>query len=132
MPTHQEIREQAKKRVEAKKGFYVVALVFAAISAILVIISLTLHGWAAFWVRFPILIFALVGGILYVSIFGLPGSGVLSSDWEEREIEKEVYNLYRQNRNRIPPADELTQEERLELKELERLKKKWEDGDDFV
>ena len=131
---HKEIRKQARKRVKAKKGFYVTATVFAAVSIILLIVSLTLHSSvAAFWVRFPIIILALVLGIVYVSIFGLNFGALFNQrDWEEEQIEKEINRLYRQRRNELPPGEELEEEDRLELKELERLKKKWYDYDEFV
>jgi hypothetical protein len=128
----EEIREKAKKKVQEKKGFYIVAMIFAAVSVILLILSLVIGGSAAFWLRFPMLIFALVLGILYVAIFGFPGTGILSGEWEEAEMEKEMSRMYREQRRSLPPADELSEEERLELKELERLKRKWEGEDDFV
>ena len=67
-------------------------------------------------------------GIVYVSTFGLPFSG----DWEEDEIEKEIARQMRMNPPALPPAEELTEEDRLELKELERLKRKWDPLDDYV
>ena len=130
---HDEIRKKAKKKVEAKKGFYIVAIIFASVSALLLVISLMVGGPAAFWIRFPMLVFALVLTIMYVAIFGLPGSGVLSQDWEAEEMEKEMYNLYRREGLSLPPPEDLSEEEQLELKELERLKRKWEHReDDFV
>lgn len=130
--THEELRKKAKKKVEEKKGFYVVATIFASVSVILLAISLMIGGPAAFWIRLPMLIFAMVLAIMYVAIFGLPGSGVLSQDWEEEEMEREMYKLYRRERMSLPPPEDLSEEDKLELKELERLKRKWEGSDDFV
>jgi hypothetical protein len=127
-----ELRKKAEKKVQQKKEFYIVAFIFASISVILLILSFAIGGPAAFWIRFPMLIFALVLGILYLSIFGVPGTGILSSEWEETELEKEMYRLYRKQRDALPPAEELSEEDRLELKELERLKRKWEGEDDYV
>lgn len=126
------LREKAEKKVQQKKEFYIVAFIFASISVILLILSFVIGGAAAFWIRFPMLIFALVLGILYLSIFGVPGTGILSSEWEETELEKEMYRLYRKQKDALPTSEELSEEDRLELKELERLKRKWEGEDDYV
>ena len=130
---HEEIRRKAKKRVEAKKGFYIVALIFAAISLILYVVSATVPPEAVFWIRFPILILGLVLGIIYLAIFGFPGSKILSQDWQEEEMEKEMARLYREKQSALPSAEDLTEEDRLELKELERLKQKWDrEGEGYV
>jgi hypothetical protein len=135
----EDIREKAKKRVEAKKGFYVVAFIFGAISVILVAINLILlfnYRPSApdvhIWLLFPILIFMLVLGGMYLSIFGLPGSRAQNEDWEDREMRREMLRLYEREGIQLPPDKELSDEDRLELKELDRLKQKWERRDDFV
>ena len=125
---YDQIREKAEKKVKEKKGFYVVMTTFIAVSVILYVISLNFSGPVVFWIRFPILVLTLVLGIIYVAIFGLP----FNNNWEEQEIEKEIAKELRMNPPALPPAEELTDEDRLELKELERLKKKWDPFDDYV
>ncbi len=125
---YEDLRKKAEKKVQAKKGFYVVAMIFTAISIILYVISLNFHGWAAYWIKFPILVLALILGIVYVSTFGLP----FSQGWEEKEIEKEMARQYKMNPPALPPEEELSQEDKLELKELERLRRKWDPLDDYV
>ena len=127
----EELRKKAKKKVEQKKGFFVVAIIFGSISAILFVISLNLNSNAAFWVNFPTLIFLMILAIMYISIFGIPFGGVLAEDWEEQEMEREMNRLYRKHRL-LEQTDEnnLTEEERLELKELDRLKRKWDYRDE--
>ena len=56
----------------------------------------------------------------YLKVFGLPGSGVLSKDWEEREYRQELKRLESQQR----PVHQV--EEQLELKEMA---KKYRDSD---
>lgn len=130
---YDELRDKAEKKVEGKKGFYVTAVVFAFISLLLVVISLAVpvNATGAFWIRFPILIFAMVLGIIYVAVFGIPFTGILSNEWEEEEIEREMMKLYYQRRRYLPPPEELSEDDRLELKELERLKEKWEYEDEY-
>ena len=86
----------------------------------------------SFWLRLPIPIFIMVLGILYLTAFGLPSTGAFSEDWQEEEIEKEMIKLYQQKKSQLPPLEELSETEILELKELERLKKKWDLDEDYV
>ncbi len=129
---YEEIKSKAEKKVEEKKGFYIVAMIFLGVSIILGILSTVIGGPAAFWIRFPIIVLALVLAAMYFAIFGFPFSRVLSASWEQEELEKEMYRLYQQKKGALPPPEDLSEEDRLELKELERLKRKWEDGSDFV
>ena len=128
----EEIREKAKKKVEEKKGFYIVAFIFGSLSLILLILSFNLPYPASFWVAFPIPIFAMVLGIMYLSIFGVPGSNLLSQEWEEEELAREINRQYRKQKLNLPTDPDLSEEDHLELRELERLKRKWEDPEDFV
>jgi uncharacterized membrane protein len=127
-----DIREKAETNVAKRKGFYIVSSIFASISIILFTISLNFYGAIEYWIRFPILILALILGIIYVSMFGFSFQNFLNDDWEEEEIEKEMARLYRKKRKALPPPEDLTQTDRLELKEFERLKEKWEDPEDYV
>ena len=129
-----ELRNKAEKNYKAKKGFYVVASTFAAVSIILFTISMTIHSHRArFWIQFPILVLALVLGIVYVSIFGLSLKAFSNVvEYEEEQIEKEMRRLFKQRKNEMLPGEDLSGDDRLELKELERLRKKWYDYDDFV
>jgi hypothetical protein len=69
---------------------------------------------------------------MYFSIFGIPGSYILTDEWEAEQMKLETNRLYRQKGINLPEdTEELSEEDRLELKELGRLKQKWE-GNDFV
>jgi len=128
----EELHSKAVKKVRAKKAFYIVAVVFGCVSIILYVLSITLGPPVAFWLRFAILILCLVLLILYVSLIGIPFTNFLDKEWEEEEIEKEIARLYRNEKMTLPSGDQLDETDKLELKELERLKRKWEDYSDFV
>ncbi|MEZ5044636.1 MAG: 2TM domain-containing protein [Saprospiraceae bacterium] len=128
---NKELRKKAKKKVEAKMAFYICAIVFTFVTVLLLMLSFYLPG-AGFWLRLPIPVFVMVLIILYLSAFGLPATGALSKDWQEEEIEKEMFKLYQQKKAQIPPPEDLSETDILELKELERLKKKWDWGEDYV
>ena len=124
---YEEIKKKAKKRMEAKMVFYIIAMAFAFSAAILFTVSFIVGPGAAFWLRFTILIMALILMFLYTILIGIPFSGILSKQWQEEEVEKEMVRLYHQKLRALPPPEELTDNQKLELKELEKLSDKWED-----
>lgn len=128
---YKELRKKAEKKVEAKMAFYICAMVFAAVIMVLIMLSFYLPA-VGFWLRLPIPILMMVLGILYFTAFGLPTSSGLSENWQEEEIEKEMIKLYRQKNVQLPPLEELSETEVLELKELERLEQKWGRDEGFV
>lgn len=127
----EDLRAKAKKAVDLKVLFYLLAAIFLAVSMILLVLSSFIEYPASFWLRFPVLIFSSILGVMYLIIFGVPHFQFLTEQWREEEIEREVYKLDSNKRRMLPPPEELSETDRLELKELERLKQKWE-NDDFV
>lgn len=128
---YKELRKKAEKKVQAKMAFYICAIVFSFVTVLLLMLSFYLPA-VGFWLRLPIPVFIMTLSILYLSAFGLPTTGALSEDWQEEEIEKEMIKLYRQKKTQLPPLEELSETEILELKELERLRQKRDWGEDFV
>lgn len=110
------------------------AITFLGISIVLVLLNFYLPP-IAFWLLLPLPIFAMILGIMYIKTYGYNFFGTPSLDWEEREIEKEMYRLA-QERGRFEesnPSNDLSEEDHLELKELDRLQRKWGTRDeDFV
>ena len=119
----EDIYKKARKKVKAKKGFFVHLLVYALIIGMLyMIISSENNGEIL-----PVIIVAMswgVGlGIHYLKTFGTEHLDFLGfeSDWEERELEKEVERLERKRelKNRISNEESLLNDsEPLELKEI--------------
>ncbi|MCG8331740.1 MAG: 2TM domain-containing protein [Chitinophagales bacterium] len=128
---YNELRKKAEKRVQAKMGFYVCAIVFTFTTAILLGLSFYIPA-IVFWLMLPIPVFMMVLAILYLSAFGSPSTVTLSEDWKEEEIEKEMIRLYQQKKLQSLPLEDLSQSESLELKELERLEEKWGRDEDYV
>ncbi|MEL7120123.1 MAG: hypothetical protein AAFO07_11800, partial [Bacteroidota bacterium] len=91
------------------------------------LISYIVGPGAAFWLRFTIAIMAITLLFLYSLLIGIPFSGILSKQWQDDEVEKEMVRLYHQKLRSLPPPEELTEDEKLELKELEKLSEKWDD-----
>ena len=112
-----------------KRGVHTIGVIFTAVSIILFVISLNFNAYTAYWIKFPILILALVYAIIYFSVFGAPFLGT-QEEISDEEIEREIVRIYKlEGKNESKTSEDF---EELELKEIETLKKKWEDDDDFV
>ena len=91
--SEEEIRKLAAFRVYKKRGFFIHLTVYIVINIFLVIIWAVTGSISGFW--FPWFIFPLAGwgvGLLFhcMSVFVFPKGG---SDWEQKEIEKEMDKL---------------------------------------
>ena len=121
----QQLMKKAQKRVEEKKGFFGHLGVYLAMSVFFLVMNiLTWDG--EFWFFFPLLPWGVGLLIHYFSVFGLPFGRVLSADWEDRELAKEVKKLQQRSNSQSPAPGE----DFLDLKELERRKAQdWQDED---
>lgn len=121
---HEELREQAEKKVNAKMAVFICGIVFAFTTLILVMLSFIMPSIAV-WLLLPIPVMAMALAIIYFAVFGPPTSGSLSTEWREEEIKREMDKLY-QEKKASSHREDLSETDRLELEELERLKVKWE------
>ena len=96
--TEKEIYEEAKKRVEEKKGFFIHLAVYVCVNIFLVII------WAVTSIhdpfRYPWFLWPLGGWGIGLLMHFL-GVFVFSSktDWERRELDKEIARLKKEQGN---------------------------------
>ena len=127
---------KAKKRVKDKKEFYQHLTSFIGVNISLFVINVVMSP-RDIWFIYPLLFWGLALVFHYLSVFGLPGTGKLSAEWEEQEIEMEVQKLRQADgyiaeemseENEEMP-DEYVPEERLELKEFRKLRKEWDESD---
>ena len=118
---------EAKKIVKKKKRFYRHLGAYLAVNVVMFFVVFLEEGtfhWlipASFW---GIGLF-----IHYTSVFGFPGkNGLGGSEWEQREIEKEMDKMRHETDFSFDPDHE--KEDSLELKEMSPIKnKKWNDSD---
>lgn len=131
--TYEELEEKAikklNKRKKQKRGVYTVGVIFTAVSIILFTVSQNFPPMAAYWIKFPILVLALVYGVIYFSTFGIPFLGD-DDELSEEEIEREMVKIYRHYG--IEDDVDNTSTDALELKDIEAIKNKWEGDEDFV
>ncbi len=115
--------ERAREKVKKKKEFYshlssyvVMGVFFFALNAI--------TSFGSWWFYWPLFGWGI--GLLfhYLDVFGMPGVGEVSEEWEEKEIEAEL--------RRMRGSKEDDEEQVLELKELQKEKaekKRWDDSE---
>lgn len=89
---HDEKLARAKKRVEDKKGFYTHLSVYLSVG--IFFFTMNLVTWEGrFWFFFPLMPWGIGLLIHYFTVFGLPFTKILSSDWEERQLAKELRKI---------------------------------------
>ena len=98
--------EQAKKIVKKKKKFYHHLKSYVIVNAVF-LIFMFLEDDIFSWL--PVTLFWGMGLLFqYINTFGVPGSKILSEEWESEEVDREYRRLSSGRRR----------SERLELKEI--------------
>lgn len=124
-----QIVNQAQKRVKQKKGFYKHLAAFIGVGFFFFAMNIftLFEEGPEIWFFFPLLPWSVGLIIHYFNVFGFPGTGALTPEWEEKEIQKEVKAL---RRKMGYPQNKSYEEESLELKELRKEKAdNWEQDD---
>ncbi len=84
MDQEQQRYEQARKRVQALKGFYIHATAFVLVNIALFGINVLVGG--GWWFYWPLLGWGIGLGAHALGVFGFGGGGPWGRDWEERKI----------------------------------------------
>ncbi|MCB0640595.1 MAG: 2TM domain-containing protein [Phaeodactylibacter sp.] len=107
--------EKAKKIVKKKKKFYHHLKSYVIVNGIFMVFMF-LEG--ELWDWMPVALFWGMGLLFhYVNTFGLPGSNVLSKEWEDEEIEREYHRL---SGGSSPKRSKRREDDTLELKDIQR------------
>ncbi len=102
---------KAKRRVQKKKGFFSHLSIYLVMSVFFVIINaMEPHE---VWCVYPIASWGIGVAIHYLGVFGFPFTRILSDEWEEEEIAKEMDRL---------EHDYPLEEDHLELREVHKRK----------
>jgi hypothetical protein len=114
----------ARKRVKRKARFFRHLQAFVLVNTFISV--MTFFDGEPF-ANFPMVLMWGIGlAFHYTKVFGLPGTDILSSDWEEREIEKEMDRMQdRGYMNERPPqlpspTPPLPQKEKITTPKKER------------
>jgi hypothetical protein len=127
-PKATSLERKARSKVLAKKGFYIHFGIFAIISLFLLIINLLTHP-SDLWFYYPVVSWGVAVAVQYLVTFGVPGSDILSDEWEQREMEREMYILRQKNqasrdvRSSVDLEDDIDE---LELREPIKVRKNWD------
>ena len=121
----------AKKQVKKKKGFYVHFGVYLSVGLFFLLMNLATSP-GDWWFFFPMLPWGIGLAIHYLTVFGFPGTGILSEEWEKHELEQELNKrgYYRRQRS-LPPAAEPGEDD-LDLEQPQKIREKRQDEDEFV
>lgn len=125
--------DRAQKQVKKYKRFYKNLSSWLVMSMFLFMINImTSSGFM--WSLFPIVGWG--AGVLFqaLDVFGFPG---LSKDWERRKLEEELQKIEMEDRLRIrylelkekEDHNLLDEHEELDLEELRKIKKNWDDSE---
>lgn len=126
---------KAQKKVKAKKGFFTHLSVYLSVGIFFLLLNVLTYS-GDWWFFFPLLPWMVGLLIHYFTIFGVPGTEILTEGWEERELEKEVRAILRKENllsADAPGSNELpAPAEGLELPDLEKSPEKRLSDRDFV
>ena len=111
----QELIDIAKKRVKDRKDFYAHFLVFACVMLVIIVINLMVTP-GFLWFLFALLGWGFAVVMHYFSAFGFMGK---NSDWEQKELQKELGKLKANSASEKMEEEGLILKERVELKEEE-------------
>ena len=127
--------KRARKRVLAKKGFFWHLGSYVAVGIFFFTMNMLTDPFDTWW-PFPMLGWGIGLATHYFAVFGLPGTDILTKEWEDREMEKELrrmgydpaQEIYEEEEN-LEPAEE----EELDLREIRRERmERGLDEDEFV
>jgi len=84
----QDAYERARRRVEARFGFYIHLAVYVAVNALLVVLNLV-YSPDCLWFLWPLLGWGIGIGFHGLSIFAFPWASAVKSRMIERELQRQ-------------------------------------------
>ncbi len=124
---------KAQKRVKKIKSFYKNLITWAVFSVFFIVLNIM--GGSSFpWAIFPIGGWGIGVIIQALEVFGIPGYG---KDWEKRILEDEMRKIELEDSlkqryielSAREKTEQLPEEEQLDLDELRKIKKGWDDSE---
>jgi hypothetical protein len=109
----------ARSRVVEKKKFYNHLTTYLVMGAFFFVLN-AVTSFGTWWFYWPMLGWGIGVAMQYFKVFGFPGSGLGSAEWEEREMQKQMNRL-------DPPRNKdkkLDMDNHLELREIKTRKEK--------
>ncbi len=116
--------EEARKRVKKKKEFYSHLTSYLVMGVFFFVFNL-LTAPGHWWFYWPMLGWGIGVAFHYFEVFGLPGVGDLSKEWEQKTMREEMRRIEREQ-----GGDNLPDDEGLDLEEMHPEKEKRKNWDD--
>lgn len=116
--------DKARKRVRAKKEFYQHLTSYLVMSLFFFLLN-AVTSFGSWWFYWPILGWGVGLVFHYFDVFGFPGTGNSSPDWEEKAIQAEIARMR-------PRQQEEEAPEQMELRELQKepqKRKNWDESE---
>jgi len=126
--------KKAEKRVNDKKGFFIHLGTFVPVGIFLFALNMFTSP-NTLWFVYPVLSWGVGLAIHYVTVFGIPGTRVLTDDWEEEELDKEIRKLKRIYGKKMLKKNLLNSgldDDGLDLRELDKQAEELFDEEDLV
>ncbi len=96
-------REEARRFVRRKRTFYMVLVVYLALSLLWFVIDL-LTGTDDLWFYWPVLGAGLIVAVIGIAMFGI--GGLFGADWERRQVDKYLERRGEGENGANPPAQQ--------------------------
>ena len=112
--------KKARKRVKAKKEFYQHFTAYIIVIGFLFVLNMLTSPFN-WWFYWPMLGWGIGIAFHYTDVFGLPFFRVLSDEWEEKEMQKELNKIERKEGVQLIESGyeedemDLNREEKLDL-----------------
>lgn len=115
----EKISLKARRKVLAKKAFFIHFIVFGGIALILNVLSLAISD-VRFWLLFPILPLGIAVFLHYSIVFGIPYAKYFDKDWENDQMYSEERKLISESTNK---------QDHLDLEIIRHKSKSYRDSD---
>lgn len=128
-----ELREEALKKVKSIRRLYIHLGFYVIMGVFFFLLNLVTDPFDM-WFFFPMLPWGVVLAVHHLFVKGIPGSNLLSKEWEEEELERQMEKLQgdsRHNASKFLPYDELDELETLKLRKIQKERNQFL-NDDFV
>jgi len=86
------IEETARKKVRSIKRLYIHMSIYSIMGVFFFLLNVVTSPFEMWWF-FPLLPWGVAVAIHYVLVKGIPGTSILSKEWEEREYEHQLDRL---------------------------------------
>jgi len=109
-----QLHKKARKKVKRIKGFYIHASTYCIMGVFFFAMN-TVTDPFDMWFFYPMIPWGAFLAFHYLIALGIPGTNILSPEWEEKEYDKQLAKLERNKYGFSPNHDVLEDDDPLDL-----------------